>query len=291
MELFDYARQVIDARRADGPVNRITNELTEVAEDLAVVESFSHVWIVRTEEGLVLFDTSGERTAGRVVEALRSWSSEPVHTLVYTHGHIDHVGGAGAFLADAERRGHPRPQVIGHRNVRPRFARYRATNGYNLAINRRQFAPGRRIEGFGLGQDAQFLPSDTPDPDREIEDTDVLEVGGQRFVLRHDRGETDDHLWTEWEGRNVLFVGDFLVWNFPNCGNPQKVLRYPAEWAAALRSMLARSPELVAPAHGLPVPGLDRAGVVLDSTAGALEGLVAAVIERLNADATLDEVL
>ncbi|MEZ5217030.1 MAG: MBL fold metallo-hydrolase [Ilumatobacteraceae bacterium] len=97
MELFDYARQVIDARRADGPVNRITNELTEVAEDLAVVESFSHVWIVRTEEGLVLFDTSGERTAGRVVEALRS-SSEPVHTLVYTHGHIDHVGGAGAFL-------------------------------------------------------------------------------------------------------------------------------------------------------------------------------------------------
>ncbi|MEZ5217031.1 MAG: hypothetical protein R2715_10710 [Ilumatobacteraceae bacterium] len=108
-------------------------------------------------------------------------------------------------------------------------------------------------------------------------------------MLRHDRGETDDHLWTEWEGRNVLFVGDFLVWNFPNCGNPQKVLRYPAEWAAALRSMLARSPELVASPTGSRSPG--SIVVVLDSTAGALEGLVAAVIERLNADATLDEVL
>ena len=50
-------------------------------------------------------------------------------------------------------------------------------------------------------------------------------------------------------------TGDFVIWNFPNAGNPQKVQRYPIEWAAALRAMIAKEPELLLPAHGLPIAG------------------------------------
>jgi len=32
-------------------------------------------------------------------------------------------------------------------------------------------------------------------------------------------------------------VGDFLIWTFPNAGNPQKVERYVADWADALDEM------------------------------------------------------
>ena len=290
MALLDYANSIVDSEVASGPMNRITNELTVLADDLAVVESFSHVWIVRTGEGLVLFDASGALTAPRVVEALRTWTNEPVHTIVYTHGHADHTGGVGAFLADAETRGHPRPCIVGHENVAPRFARYRRTNGYNVAINRRQFSPGR-TPGFGIGNTERFLPDATPDPDLDYRDRLDLRVGDETFVLHHDKGETDDHTWTEWVGRGSLFIGDFLIWNFPNCGNPQKVLRYPAEWAAALRKMMAVSPTLVGPAHGLPLDGTTRADRVLGTTAEALESLVAQVIELLNADATLDDAL
>jgi glyoxylase-like metal-dependent hydrolase (beta-lactamase superfamily II) len=290
--LIDYANRTIDDERADGPVNRVTNELTELADDLAVVESFSHSWVVRTGDGLVVFDASSVITAGRVIAAIREWTPDPIHTIVYTHGHADHVGGAAAFLADAASRGHARPQVVGHANVAPRLARYRLTNDYNVAINLRQFAPSRRRnDDVRIGQRQQFVPEGTPDPDQSFTDELAIEVGGERFVLRHDRGETDDHAWTEWQGRRTLFVGDMLIWNFPNCGNPQKVLRYPAEWAAALRKMIALDPELVAPAHGLPVSESGRAGRVLGTTAAALEGLVADVIELLNADATLDDAL
>lgn len=142
--VIEYANDVIDREQADGPVNRITNELTVIDENLAVIESFSHVWVVRTSEGLVLFDASGAQTADRVVAALRTWTSDPVHTIVYTHGHMDHVGGAPAFLADAASRGHRSPQFVGHENVASRLARYRMTNDYNVAINQRQFAPGAR---------------------------------------------------------------------------------------------------------------------------------------------------
>jgi glyoxylase-like metal-dependent hydrolase (beta-lactamase superfamily II) len=38
------------------------------------------------------------------VAAMRTWES-PVRTVVYTHGHFDHVGGMPFYDADAERRG------------------------------------------------------------------------------------------------------------------------------------------------------------------------------------------
>jgi alkyl sulfatase BDS1-like metallo-beta-lactamase superfamily hydrolase len=289
VELLDFADRTIDTESLIGPVNRVSNELTEVADGLAVVESFSHVWVVRTGEGLVLFDASGDHTGAKVVEAVRRWSADPVHTIVYTHGHIDHVGGAAAWLADAAARGHGRPRIVGHENVARRLERYRLTNHYNVAINQRQFGPSRRL---AIGDVAKpFVPEGTPAPDVEYAEQLDQSIGGERFVLRHARGETDDHTWTEWVGRDTLFVGDFLIWNFPNCGNPQKVLRYPAEWAAALRAMLAHGPELVAPAHGLPVRSSKRATRVLGSIADALDSLVAGVIELLNADATLDDAL
>jgi glyoxylase-like metal-dependent hydrolase (beta-lactamase superfamily II) len=292
VDLIEYSNGIVDERRTDLPTNRPTQTLSEVADQLAVVESFSHSWVVRTDEGLVVFDASSELTGQRVVDAVRAWSADPVHTLVYTHGHVDHVGGAGAFLADAAARGHRRPVVIGHENVSRRFARYRETNGYNIAINQRQFAPSRRRNAaVGLGESPNFLPVETPDPDVTFAVHHDIDVGGEHFRLRHDRGETDDHAWTEWAGHGTLLVGDMLIWNFPNCGNPQKVLRYPAEWAAALRAMAARHPALLAPAHGLPVCGADRTQLVLDTTATALEELVGDVISLLNADATLDDAI
>lgn len=289
MELLDYANRTIDTEQLLGSVNRVTNELTELGDGFAVVESFSHVWIVRTADGLVLFDASGDHTGPKVVEAVRRWCTDPVHTIVYTHGHIDHVGGSPAWLADAEARGHARPRFVAHENVQRRLDRYRRTNDYNVAINLRQFGPSRRM---AIGQEARsFVPVGTADPDTMYRDELALEVGGERFMLHHAMGETDDHTWTEWVGHETLFVGDFLIWNFPNCGNPQKVLRYPAEWAAALRTMIARRPALVGPAHGLPVQSAGRVDRVMGSIADALEGLVDGVIELLNADATLDDAL
>ncbi len=287
--LFDFANSVVDTEEG-AKVNRITQELTEIDDNLAVVESFSHVWVVRTADGLVLFDASGAPAAPKVLTAIRKWSNDPIHTIVVTHGHIDHVGGVASILADAASRGDRRPVVVGHRNVAPRLARYRSTNGYNTTINQRQFRPGMKL-GMSITDAGPFVPEGTPDPDVDFDDSMTLTVGDDRFVLRHDKGETDDHAWTLWEGHDTLFVGDFLIWNFPNCGNPQKVLRYPAEWAAALRRMAAVRPEVVGPAHGLPLFGTQRADRVLESTASALEGLVSGVIELLNQDASLDEVL
>jgi len=73
--------------------------------------------------------------------------------------------------------------------------------------------------------------------------------------------------------------------------SPQKVQRYPSEWAAALRSMIAVGPELLVPAHGLPIAGKQRIAMVLGEIADTLETLVGDVIAMMNQGASLDTVI
>lgn len=291
--LLSLSARIIDSGHADQPVNRVTQELSEVADGVAVVESFSHIVAFRTGEGLVVFDSSGSATGAGVVEALRGWSTDPVGHLVYTHGHMDHVGGSPAFVADAADRGQRRPTFVAHRAVRERLDRYRMTDGWNLSINARQFGWLRGgALGVGGGQvQVRFIPDDVADPDVTFTDSHTLSVGGVDFELHHGRGETDDHTWTWVPSRRAVCCGDFLIWNFPNAGNPQKVQRYPLEWAQALREMAALEPELLLPAHGLPVGGAERVRIVLTTVAGVLEDLVARTLEMMNRGAGLDEIV
>ncbi len=294
-DLLGLAARFIDEGIYEGPtsVNRVTEELSEVAEGVAVVEAFSHVVSFATDEGLVVFDTSLDVFAERVLKSLRSWSRQPIRTIAYTHGHIDHVGGARAFLDEAREKGAPAPTVVGHENVPPRFARYQHTNGYNAVINARQFGGARLGDLRGMGPNAlqRFGPESWVLPDTTFRDRLRLRVGELDFELRHARGETDDHLWAWIPQHRALCAGDFVLWVFPNAGNPQKVQRYPLEWAAALREMAAMGAELLLPAHGLPIGGAERIRVVLDDTATALESIVEQSLSLMNDGATLDALI
>jgi len=300
-DLLALSARIIDSGLTDQPVNRVTNELSEVAAGIAMVESFSHCVALRTDDGLVCFDASGAQRGRAVRDSLRGWSSARVSHLVYTHGHADHIGGSMFFADD-------RPMVVGHENVTARMDRYEYTNNWNLLINARQFGgisgdlnlvltgddvvAGDVVAGNGTPRMGRhFLPSATLRPETTFADAGELRVGGELIELHHDRGETDDHLWAWLPERKALMTGDFLIWNFPNAGNPQKVQRYPIEWAAALRKMIAKGPELLLPAHGLPIEGTERIARVLDDVATALENLVAEVVALMNAGATLDTIV
>src|SRR5207253_214083 len=72
-----------------------------------------------------------------------------------------------------------------------------------------------------------------------------------------------------------LCCGDFIINAVPNAGNPQKVQRYPWDWAAALRRMAALRPRSLCPGHGGPVAN-DPAKVerILTETADYLDDIV-----------------
>ena len=70
-----------------------------------------------------------------------------------------------------------------------------------------------------------------------------------------------------------MWTGDQFIWVAPNVGTPQKVQRYAGEWAASLRDMRMREPELLIPGHGVPIVGRARVAQALDDAAEWLETL------------------
>ncbi len=261
------------------PVDHVGG-FVEITDGVGFTPSFANVSAFDTEEGLVLVDTGSLPLAPVVHGDIRRWTGSRLHTAIYSHGHIDHVFGVPVWEEEAEERGWARPEVIAHHALPARFDRYILTAGYNTIINRRQF-------GF---TDLQW-PTEYRYPDRTYRETLDLAVGGRDFALRHEKGETDDHTITWHAESRVLCCGDLFIWASPNAGNPQKVQRYPREWAQALRRMLTLEAAFLLPGHGLPVIGADRVRQALADTADLLESLVEQTLAVMNAGGRLDEAI
>lgn len=270
-QLLSSTGDAIDAAQPMAP--RFMAE--PVAAGSYFVSSFANVTAFDSDDGLVLVDTGSFLLAEPTRAKLRDVSKQPVHTAVWTHGHVDHCFGVELYEKDSARRVH----VIAHEAVARRFDRYRLTRGYNIAINRRQFQTG-----------AEF-PGEFRAPDQTFANDLSLVVGGRRFELHHALGETDDHTWVWVPDAGVVCTGDLFIWASPNCGNPQKAQRYPREWAAALREMDKLGPEVLCPGHGPPIWGREAVHRALDDTASFLEALVEQVVALMNRGARLDEIL
>lgn len=272
------------------PLKLSTWDIELVAPNVACVVGFANVTIFRTSAGLVAVDCGSPMTASEIVDQVRSlFTADLMHTIIYTHGHVDHCFGSFAFDAEAQDAGRPLPVVIAHEKCVHRFERYKATAGYNGHINMRQFSSS-----------APLFPTRFRMPDRRLTlapgQSEVLRLGELALDLYHDRGETDDGLWV-WDAHSrVLCTGDLFIWCCPNCGNPSKVQRYASEWAAALRRMLAVTEAaggvaVMVPGHGPPVFGAERVAQALREAAELLETLVEQTLTLMNAGHTLSEIV
>lgn len=255
----------------------------EIAPGLLFFKGVAAISVVDTGAGLVMLDAGTKRDVDRVHEAVRAWRPDvPLVAAVFSHHHIDHIWATRRFDEEAARRGWPRPTVHAHALLPGHFDRYRRTQAWNRAINRRQF----------LGRsDRLEWPVDFREPDVLIEHGLTLKIGELTFEIRHARGETDDHLWTWVPERRWIFPGDLFIWAVPNAGNPQKVQRYCAEWGTALREMAALTPDLFVCGHGMPIFGSDRIHQALCDTAEYLEAIEAQTLGLMNQALPLDEIL
>jgi alkyl sulfatase BDS1-like metallo-beta-lactamase superfamily hydrolase len=247
-----------------------------VGDRTCFVSSFANATAFDTDDGLVLVDTGSFLLAHQVHTTVREFTRRPLHTAVFTHGHVDHCFGVDLYEQEP---GAPHARVVAHERVPARFERYRLTRGYNACINARQF------------QSAAQWPESYRAPDVTYSTSLDVVVGGETFALTHAMGETDDATWVWSASRKVVCVGDLFIWATPNAGNPQKVQRYPREWAKALRAIAELPAEVMCPGHGPPVFGRAHVQQALTETASLLESLVEQTLAVMNSGGRLDDAL
>ncbi|MEM8858932.1 MAG: MBL fold metallo-hydrolase, partial [Chloroflexota bacterium] len=148
-----------------------------VTDDVWMTALFSNVFAMQTDVGLLMIDAGLSRMGAQIQQALRMWSDRPIHTLVLTHGHMDHAGG----LKDFEKAGDLPQQIVAHENVPLRFDRYDMTNGWNGHINMVQ---------FGLPQ--PMFQRNPIRPTVTFHDPTTLSLGDLKIELYPAKGETDD---------------------------------------------------------------------------------------------------
>ena len=269
--------------RSHHPVGGLQSDGEEIAAGVLFYKGIASANTLDTGAGLVMLDTGSRADTRPLYEAVRRWRpTAPLMAAVFSHHHVDHIFGVTPFEQEAAARAWPRPRVYAHALVRRNFDRYLKTLGWNTAINLRQ---------FGLPPDRFRWPDQYRYPDVEFQNRLTFTAGDLTFELHHARGETEDAVWAWIPERKILAPGDLFIWATPNAGNPQKVQRYPGEWAVALREMAALGAELMIPGHGLPVFGAARIAAALTDTAELLEAIEGQVLALMNKGVTLDRVI
>lgn len=238
---------------------------------VAQVPIANAAWI-KTEEGTVVVDSLERAAQGKIMLEKIHETTGPVKYLIFTHGHLDHVGGWFAFSGDG-------PKMLGQRLIVDRFEKYRILARHRARIASIQF----NIPPFEYPE-RQYPPVELYD------EFHSFQLGGKTFELYHARGETDDATWVWVPELKAAFVGDLIIAGFPNIGNPYKPTRMALPWARALEAVRAKNPEIIIAGGGKSIYEGQDAVEILDILIEAIYSVHGQVVNLINEDLPVEEI-
>jgi len=165
---------------ARGPARiPVTPELTGV-----LLDGYVYAWVLKTPNGAALVDAGVDGQGKQLLAELASLgvSPEQVHTVLLTHGHADHWGGAHLF---------PKARVV----VGPGEA----------AVIRGEYTQKSLVGRLTRSTAKPPVPAGL----EEVKDGDELNAGGETLRVIHVPGHTPGSVALQW--RDLLFTGDALM--------------------------------------------------------------------------------
>lgn len=274
-------------------------EIIQLADNVYMAFGFaaSNQFMIVGDNGLIIIDTSETtKAAENVLAAFREISSLPIHTIILTHSHRDHVSGASVFAEDgspdilaSERysedslfvaSSHPQP-------VKAMQARTKRQFGIGLSypdeIIGIGVGPGDRpLEGMGAGS----LP-----PTRFIGDAgEIVKICNIELELKLVPGETPDHIVVWYPEKKVLICGDNFYHAFPNLYAIRgTAYRDFDTWADSLDTLMAFQPEVLGPGHTRPVFGAAAIQESLSDYRDAIRHVITETRNGMDEGLTIDQ--
>ncbi|MDM5339092.1 alkyl/aryl-sulfatase [Fictibacillus enclensis] len=268
--------------------------ITEITNGIYHVMGYAHSnsIIIEAEKSVILIDTfDSDARAEKLKKIIADITKKPVKTIIYTHGHPDHRGGAGAFNDTVE-------EIIAFAPKKPILGRMNELNdildkrsafqfGYHLS-DEEVITQGIGIrEGLVVGDGKRaFTPPTTIYKEEKVSRT----IDGILLEFVSAIGETDDTIFIWLSDSKVLCCGDNYYGCFPNLYALRgSQYRDVSAWIDSLDLILSYPAKFVLPGHTKPLIGRNKVQEVLSNFRNAIDHVLTETLRGMNKGLTIDE--
>ena len=288
-----------------------TEEITEVAPGVLRMQlpiaftGLGHVncYALEDERGFAVVDPGlpGQDAWDGLIDRLgrASIPLQRIHTIVITHSHPDHFGGAARLHAETG------ADILTHASFKLWWERGeglddRPSDALDSPEDWSRPTPwGTRFQppsDGGVAKMREDMRSDlhTPRPTKRVEDADVVVLGRREWVSMHTPGHTPDHLCLYDPANGVVLSGDHVLPTItPHIGAMDGIAEDPLkEFFHALERMAALPDVKVAlPAHGHPFEDLAKRCMEIEEHHDGRLGRLREASAELGRPATVHEMM
>jgi alkyl sulfatase BDS1-like metallo-beta-lactamase superfamily hydrolase len=255
-------------------------EATKIADDIYSATGFGNTFLVVTDEGNVVIDSSLARNAPKHKQLLDNVDSRDPKYIIITHAHGDHIGGVPLWKGDKTK------VLMQEESIE--FLHYQERlKGFFTRRNAAQF-------GFGLAaSDSSLTVTGNYDANIPVDitfnESHSFKLGDLSFEVISTPSETHDALSVWIPERKAVFVGDLFYRAFPNIYTLRGTKpRWALDYVNSLNKVMALAPEILIPSHGEPIYGSDQIQKALAQYRDAILHVHDAVVLGMNAGKSVD---
>lgn len=257
---------------------------------IALSIGHSNAIFIEGNTSIILVDTLDTGKRGeRLRDIIRDTTGKEVKTIIYTHNHVDHRGGGGAFdESDPETIAFaPCVPVLEHTDMVQDVLNQRGARQFGFLLSDEE----NISQGIGIRTGAAYGEARAFRNPTVIyqEDKVVREIDGVTIEMVRIQGETDDQIMVWLPEKKVLCCGDNYYGCWPNLyairGGQYRDI---AAWVKSLDIIRSYKAEYLLPGHTLPVCGQGKVEEVLVNFRNAISYVLVETLQGMNEGKDMD---